>query len=143
MLTKWRKPGVALGFILALIAGIAASTHLRAAQTANSMANLQAQDAEFVQRAIHGAALQIELEKVAAVQGENPRIREFATAGVQNFSKAEDVLGRPQRESLNLTSHLQRRNHEVAQQKQELKRISVSLNRNRALSFLYLPHFLR
>jgi hypothetical protein len=41
---------------------------------------------------MQGAMLQSELGKVAAVQGENPRIRDVAMLGVQNFVKAEDML---------------------------------------------------
>lgn len=72
----------------AVLAGglFAAATNVQPAPAGS----LSAQDQQFLTRAMHGAMLQSELGKVAAAQGENPRVRELATLGAQNFSKAED-----------------------------------------------------
>ncbi len=79
--------------VMVVLAGslLAASTHTFSAP-AGPASNMSAQDQDFLTRAMQGAILQSELGKVAAAQGENPRIREVATLGVQNFVKAEDTL---------------------------------------------------
>lgn len=79
----------AVSMITVLAGGLlAAATNVQSAPAGS----LSAQDQQFLTRAMHGAMLQSELGKVAAAQGENPRVRELATLGVQNFSKAEDTL---------------------------------------------------
>ena len=86
-----RKFGIAVMSVVGISAAIALSDHLQAAQV-NFGSNLPAQDSDFLNRAMSGAMLQSELGKVAAVQAENPRVREFAMLGVQSFGKVEDAL---------------------------------------------------
>jgi predicted outer membrane protein len=86
----YRKSMAPAALLIGAFALFAASLQTRSAE---AQAGLSSQDSQFLRRAIEGANLQIELGKVAAVQGESPGLREIAQTGVQSFSKAEKMLG--------------------------------------------------
>ena len=54
--------------------------------------SLSDKDKAFVQMAVKGGALQIELSKVEAEQGQSPQVKRYALETVENMSKAAGML---------------------------------------------------